>query len=90
MNTVFIFWLLTTRSILTCQSKLSPCGIKGKANKADILEKDCYRLPNQDEEMDEAFYEQLAEVMQSPWETSTYLIYVGNIIQCRGSSPGGF
>ena len=26
----------------------------------------CYRSPNQDEEMDEAFYEQLAEVARSP------------------------
>ena len=26
----------------------------------------CYRPPNQDEEMDKAFYKQLAEVTQSP------------------------
>ena len=26
----------------------------------------CYRLPNQDEETDEVFYEQLAEAVQSP------------------------
>ena len=26
----------------------------------------CYRPPNQDEEMDKAFYKQLAEVAQSP------------------------
>jgi len=33
-----------------------------KACRGDILVGVCYRLPNQDEEMDEAFYEQLAEV----------------------------
>ena len=58
--------------------------------RGDILVGVCYRPPNQDEEKNKAFYEQLAEVKQSPWETSTYLIYVGNIIQCRESSPGGF
>ena len=30
---------------------------------ADILVRLCYRLPNQDEETDEVFYEQLAEVV---------------------------
>ena len=38
----------------------------GKACRGDILVEVCYRPPNQDEEMDEAFYEQLAEVVQSP------------------------
>jgi len=37
----------------------------GKANKADILLGVCYRPPNQDEETDEVFYKQLAEVSQS-------------------------
>ena len=37
--------------------------ISGKANKANILVGVCYRLPNQDEEMDETFYKQLAEVV---------------------------
>ena len=63
---MFSFGLLTTRSILTCQSKLSPCGIKGKANKLDILVGVCCRSPNQDEETNDAFYKQLAEVVQSP------------------------
>ena len=36
--------------------------IRGKACRDDILVGVCYILPNQDEEMDEAFYEQLAEV----------------------------
>ena len=36
--------------------------IRGKACRGNILVGVCYRLPNQDEEMDEAFYEQLAEV----------------------------
>ena len=38
----------------------------GRADKADILLGVCYRLPNQDEETDEVFYEQLAEVARSP------------------------
>ena len=40
--------------------------IRGRADKADILVGICYRLPNQDEETDELFYEQLAEAVQSP------------------------
>jgi len=39
--------------------------MRGKANKADILLGVCYRPPNQDEEVDEAFYKRLAEVSQS-------------------------
>ncbi|KAK4820811.1 LOW QUALITY PROTEIN: hypothetical protein QYF61_007205 [Mycteria americana] len=39
--------------------------MRGKANKADILLGVCYRPPNQDEEIDEAFYKQLAGVPQS-------------------------
>ena len=35
--------------------------IRGRADKADILVGICYRLPNQDEETDELFYEQLVE-----------------------------
>ena len=35
--------------------------IRGRADKADILVGVCYRPPNQDEETDEVFYEQLAE-----------------------------
>ena len=38
---------------------------RGKANKADILLRLCYRPPNQDEEADEVFYKRLAEVSQS-------------------------
>ena len=36
---------------------------RGKACRGDILVGVCYRLPNQDEEMDEAFYERLAEIV---------------------------
>ena len=64
--------------------------IGGKACRGDILVGVCYRLLNQDEEMNEAFYEQLRKLHSFSWETSTSLIYVGNIIQCRGSSPRGF
>ena len=40
--------------------------IRGRAEKADILVGVCYRPPNQDDETDEVFYEQLAEAAQSP------------------------
>ena len=40
--------------------------IRGRADKADILVGVCYRPPNQDEETDELFYEQLAEAARSP------------------------
>ena len=40
--------------------------IRGRTDKADILVGVCYRLPNQDEETDEVFYEQLAEAARSP------------------------
>lgn len=36
------------------------------ANNVDIVVGVCYRLPNQDEEMNEAFYKQLVEVTQLP------------------------
>ena len=39
--------------------------IGGKANKASILVGVCYRLPNQNEEMDEEFYRHLANVVKS-------------------------
>ena len=39
--------------------------IRGRADKADILVGICYRPPNQDEETDEVFYKQLAEVLRS-------------------------
>ena len=35
--------------------------IRGRASKADILMGFCYRPPNQNKEIDEVFYEQLAE-----------------------------
>ncbi len=38
--------------------------IRGKACWGDILVGVCYRLPNQDEDKDVAFYEQLPEVAQ--------------------------
>ncbi len=39
--------------------------IRGRACRADILVGICYRPPNQDEETDEVFYEQLAEAARS-------------------------
>ena len=62
---------------------------RGKANKVGV----CYRPLNQDEEADEAFNKQLAEVIQLSsfsWEASTSLIDKGNTIKCRRSSLGGF
>lgn len=40
--------------------------MRGRANKADILVRLSYRPPNQDEETDKAFCEQLAEVAWLP------------------------
>ena len=40
--------------------------IMGRANKVDVLVGVCYRLSYQDEETDEVFYKQLAEIVQSP------------------------
>ncbi|KAJ7428093.1 mitochondrial fission process protein 1 [Pitangus sulphuratus] len=40
--------------------------IRGKASKADILVGVCYRPPNQDDEDDEFFYKQWADVSKSP------------------------
>jgi len=47
--------------------KVESLGVKmtGKANKADMLLRVCYRPPNQDEEADEVFHKRLAEVSQS-------------------------
>ncbi|PKU34926.1 mitochondrial fission process protein 1 [Limosa lapponica baueri] len=39
--------------------------IRGRASKADIVVGVCYRPPNQDVEVDEMFYKQLAEVSRS-------------------------
>ena len=39
--------------------------IRGRASKVGILVVVCYRLPNHDEETDEAFCKQLAEVLRS-------------------------
>lgn len=38
--------------------------MSGKANKTDTLLGVCYRSPNQGEEVDEAFYKQMAKVSQ--------------------------
>ncbi|KAJ7423638.1 mitochondrial fission process protein 1 [Pitangus sulphuratus] len=46
--------------------------IRGKANKVDILVGVCYRPPNQDDEDDELFYKQLADVSKLP-----ALVHVG-------------
>jgi len=67
--------------------------MRGKAKKADSLLGVCYRPPNQDEEVDEAFYKWLAEVSQLlallSWGTSTYWMSAGNTTQQRGNSLGG-
>ena len=49
-----------------CDNKVECLWIRmrGKASNADILLGVCYRPPSQDEEADEAFYKQLAEVSQ--------------------------
>ena len=39
--------------------------IKAKASKTDIIMGVCYRLPNQDEEVDKTLYKQLGEVSRS-------------------------
>ena len=39
--------------------------IKAKANKTDAIMGFCYRLPTQDEEVDERLYKQLGEVSRS-------------------------
>jgi len=50
-----------------CDDKVERLWVKlrGKANKADVLLGVCYRPPNQNEEVDEVFYNRLAEVSQS-------------------------
>ena len=40
--------------------------IRVRADKTDILVGICYRPPNQDEETDEVFHEQLAEAVRLP------------------------
>ena len=50
-----------------CDDKVKCLWVKmrGKANKADILLRVCYRPPNHDEEVDEPLYKWLTEVSQS-------------------------
>ena len=66
--------------------------IREKACRSDILEGVCYRSPNQDEEKHSmSSLQKLCDCQHSfLWKTSTSLIYVGNIMQRRGTSPGGF
>jgi len=54
------------RDLNDCDDKVKCLWVRmrRKANKADILLGVCYRPPNQDEEVDEAFYKWLAEVSQ--------------------------
>ena len=49
--------------LMTGENKVESLWVKirGRADKADILVGVCYRPPNQDEETDELFYEQLTE-----------------------------
>ena len=70
--------------LLTGDNKVESLWVKigGRVDKADILVGVCYRPPNQDEETDEMFYEQLAEATRSPalssWGTSTSPTYAEN------------
>jgi len=52
------------------------------------------RPPNPNEETDEVYYKQLAEVVQSPAlvpkQDFNSMIYVGNKMQHRRNSLGGF
>ena len=68
--------------------------IRGKAKKVEIMVGVCYRLPNQDEETDEAFISTWQKLhnhqLLFSWGTSISLIYAGSTIQCRQSSLGGF
>ncbi|KAJ7425696.1 mitochondrial fission process protein 1 [Pitangus sulphuratus] len=48
--------------------------IRGKANKADILMGVCYRPSNQDDEGDELFYKQLADVSKSPTPVNSMIL----------------
>ena len=61
----------------------------------DILVGAFYKPPDWDEETDEVFYKQLAEVAQSPalvlmedfnFPDIYYTLYYGNILQSRSSS----
>ena len=54
--------------LMTGENKVESLWVKirGRADKADILVGICYRPPNQDEETDELFYEQLAEAARLP------------------------
>ena len=68
-----VVWFFILKSVLMLKNlglgmiKLSVwIRIRGKARRGDILVGVCYGLPNQDEEMDKAFYEQLAEVARLP------------------------
>ncbi|KAJ7413696.1 hypothetical protein BTVI_42796 [Pitangus sulphuratus] len=66
-------WLCILESVLTLELEVSndkvEClwiKIRGKANKADILVGVCYRPPNQDDEDDELYDRQLADVSKLP------------------------
>ena len=69
--------------LMTGENKVESLWVKirARANKADILVGVCYRPPNQDEETDEVFYEQLCDSQPlSSWGTSTSPTYAGNTI----------
>ena len=75
----------------TGNDKVESLWAKGRANKENILVVACNRKPNLDEETDEAFYEQLAEVLPLfSWRTLTSLIYIGTTMQHRRNSVEGF
>ena len=54
--------------LMTGENKVESLWVKirARANKADILVGVCYRPPNQDEDTDGVFYEQLPEAARSP------------------------
>lgn len=73
-------WLYMLESLLTVKLEVSSdkveclwTRIRGRSKKADILVGVCYRPPNQDNEGDELFYKQLADVSKS-----TALLLVGD------------
>ena len=66
--------------------------IKGRANIGDTVVGVCYRPPDQEEEVDEAFYKQLEVALPPPhsflWGTSTILILVGKVTKPGTQGPG--
>ena len=64
--------------------KVESLWVRLRANKVNMFVGVCYRLPNQDEEMDEVFYKQRQKSHNHQplfsWGTSTSLTYARNTI----------